>query len=135
MTFRVVEAMGPVLLTGLATGLICGLARLTIWAVVMATILFFIIIAVDGRITGLGIAAVVSAFFMGTTFLQFFYFVGSLLSQVQTLPAFAPPPAQSEFVRLVQSAIGQEMRMSLALPVELPSQLDVRVKQLQARYG
>jgi len=101
----------------------------------MATILFFIIIAVDGRITGLGIAAIVSAFFMGTTVLQFFYFVGSLLSQVQTLPAFAPPPAQSEFVRLVQSAIGQEMRMSLALPVELPSQLDVRVKQLQARYG
>ena len=139
VTFCVVEAlaesMGPILLTGLAIGLICGLARLTIWAVIMATILFFIIIAGDGRITGLGITAIVSAFCVGTTFLQLFYFIGSLLSQVQTLPVFAPQPAQSEFVRSVQSAIGQEMRMSLALPVELPSQLDVRVKQLQARYG
>jgi hypothetical protein len=91
--------------------------------------------------TGRGVGASVLTFFVGSTCLQLFYFVGSLLLQERTRPASAAMPSrpampsQPELVRLVQSAIGQEMRMSWAVPVELPPQLDACVAQLKARYG
>lgn len=127
--------MIAILFVGVTAGLTCGLARLNIWPIISVTTLFLIITVIDSSVTGLGIATIVSTFFIGTTFFQFFYLIGSLLSHERTLPAFAPAPSRSELVRLVQSAIGQEMRMSLALPVDLPPQLDVRVSQLKARYG
>lgn len=78
---------------------------------------------------------VVLTSFIGITFLQGFYLIGSALSQEQTLPVSSPMSLRPEHVRLMQFAIGQEMRMSWALPVDLPPQLEARVTQLQARYG
>jgi hypothetical protein len=127
--------MIPLLLVGAAGGVTCGLARLKVWSLVPAIVLFLIITVIDSRLTGLGVGATALAFFIGSTFLQLLYFVGSLLLQERTRPASAPMPSRPELVRLVQLAIGQEMRMSWALPVDLPPQLGVRVAQLQAKYG
>lgn len=123
--------MIAIVLVGAVAGAVCGLARLNIWAVISVTVLFLIITVINGSVTDLGIGTIGLTFLIGTTLLQLFYLVGSLLSQERTLPVSSRP----ELVRLVQSAIGQEMRMTLALPVELPPQLEVRLAQLEVRYG
>lgn len=127
--------MVPILLAGVAAGVTCGLAGLNIWAVTSVTIFFLGVTVIEGSVTGLGPGTIVLMFFIGATFLQLFYLIGSLFSQQRTLPASAPRPSRAELDRLVQAAIGQEMRMSFALPVDLPLQLNLRVAQLRARYG
>ena len=127
--------MITLLLAGAMAGITCGLARLNIWAVISATALFLAIAVIDGSVTGSGLSRVVLTSFIGITLLQAFYLIGSALPQGQTLPASSPISLRPEHVRLMQFAIGQEMRMSWALPVDLPPQLETRVTQLQARYG
>jgi hypothetical protein len=127
--------MIPMLFVGGAAGAACGLARLKVWALFPVLALFLIITVVEGRLTGRGTGAAALTFFVGSVFLQLFYFVGSLLLQERAQPASASMPSRPELVRLVQLAIGQEMRMSWAVPVELPPQLDACVAQLKARYG
>jgi hypothetical protein len=127
--------MIPMLLVGVGAGVTCGLARLKVWALLPAIIFFLIITVVDGRLTRLGLGTTALTFVIGSTFLQVSYLIGSALWQERTHRASSPIPSSPELVRLVQSAIGQEMRMSWALPVDLPPQLDRCVSQLRARYG
>jgi len=127
--------MMAILLAGVAAGVCCGSAGLNVWALILVTAVFWITTGIGGSVAGLGIGSVVFTVATGTALLQLFYLIGALLSQERTALAFEPLSAGSEFVRSVQSAIGQEMRMSLALPVDLPPELDHRVAQLKARYG
>lgn len=127
--------MIAILLVGIAAGATCGLARLKIWALIPVIIIFLIITVIEGHLTGLGVGGMALTFFIGNAFLQVGYFIGSFLSEEGEQPASRPMPSRPELVRLVQSAIGQEMRMSWALPVDLPPQLDMRVAELRARYG
>jgi hypothetical protein len=127
--------MIAIFLVGVAAGATCGLARLKVWALVPVIITFLIVTVIEGRLTGLGIGTIALTSLIGSTFLQLSYFIGSLLLQERTRPVSAAMPSRPDLVRLVQAAIGQEMRMSWALPVELTPQLDVRVAELKARYG
>ncbi len=126
--------MLAILLASAAAGVCCGSVGLNIFALVSVTAVFWMTTAVGGSAAGLGLGTSVLAIAIGTALLQLFYLIGALLSRERTAPAFAPMSA-SDFVGSVQSAIGQEMRMSLALPVDLPPELDRRLAQVKLRYG
>jgi hypothetical protein len=124
-----------VLLVGVAAGTACGLARLKIWSLILVTIVFSMITVVAARVTGLGAGTIALTLFTGVTLLQLFYFIGLLVVEERKQPATSPKPWRPDVVRALQSAIGQEMRMSCPLPVDLPPQLEARFAQLTARYG
>jgi hypothetical protein len=123
------------LLVAVAAGAACGAARLKVWALIPAAAIYSMITITDGIVTGLGAGTITLTVFIGATFLEFFYLVGCVLFEEQERPAPAPRSLRPEFVRAMQSAIGQELRMRYPLPQDLPPELGDRVAQLTARYG
>lgn len=121
-----------ILLVAVAAGAACGLARLKISAVALTTVIFLIIAVVEDSITGLGVWTIALTLLIGTTFLQLFYLIGWALLEEEEKPAPGRITLRPELVRAMQTAIGQELRMSYPLPQDLPPQLRIRVDQLKA---
>ena len=124
--------MIAILLVAVAAGAACGLARLKVWALIPATAIYSMIAIIEGIVTGLGAGAIALTLLIGATFLQLFYLIAWIFLEE---PALAPRPLRPELVRVMQSAIGQELRMRYRLPQDLPQELGVRVAQLKALYG
>lgn len=127
--------MTAVLLVSAAAGTTCGLARLKVWALIPVTALLLIITLVEDSVTGAGVGKIALTFLLATTFLQLFYFIGSVPLEEHKRSASGSKPLRPDLTRGLQSAIGQEMRMCCPLPVELPPELDIRVAQLKVRWG
>ena len=134
--------MIAILLVAVAAGVACGLARLNVWSLIPATAVYLVITVIEGIVTGLGAGTIALTLFIGATVLQLCYLIGWLLFEeqkrrtpAQQRSALAPRPLRPELVRAMQSAIGEELRMRYRLLQDLPQQLDIRVSQLQARYG
>lgn len=121
--------MTTVLLVAAAAGTICGLARLNIWPLILATIVFSITTTIDGRVTGQNAGTIALTLFIGATLLQLFYLIVSFVLETGS------KPSRLEVVRAMRAAIGQEMRMSCPFPIDLPPELEVRLAQLTVRCG
>jgi hypothetical protein len=126
--------MAAFFLIAVAVGIACAVVRLNACALVVATIVLSITLIIDGRITGLGGGIIALTLFTGVTLLQVFYLGGWFLIEPER-PMMSRKLSRLEVARAVQTAIGQEMRMSCPFPVDLPPQLESRLAQLQARYG
>jgi hypothetical protein len=124
-----------ILLIAVAAGAACGSARLNVWALIPATVIYSIITVIHGILTGLGAGIITFTLFIGVTFLQLSYLIACILFEQQRRRAPAPGLSRRELVRAMQSTIGQELRMHYTLPQDLPQELAARVDQLKARYG
>lgn len=127
--------MLPILLVAVAAGAACGLSRLKVWALVPVTAVYSMTALIDGIINGLGLGSMALMLFAGATALQLSYLIGGLVSEERKRPAPDAKLARLDLIRLMQSAIGQELRTSYPLPENLSPQLRDRIALLSARYG
>jgi hypothetical protein len=106
------------------------LARLKVWALIPATLIFAIITVIVDLMLGFGWGTIALTAIAAATVLQFSYLIGVRLSE-----APVHKPVRPELLNAVQSAISEELRNHYEVPQVLSSRLRTRVAQLQAQYG
>jgi hypothetical protein len=127
--------MAAFFFVSVAVGIACAVVRLRAGALVVATIVLSITFIIEGREIGLSAGIVTLTLFTGVALLQLFYLGGWFFIEYRNQPVLDRKLSPFEVARVLRSAIGQEMRMSCPLPVDLPPHLETRFAQLQARYG
>ena len=125
-----------VLSLAFAAGAACGLARLKVWALIPATIIFSLLAAIGGASFGLGLGRTVLVLFCAVTLLQVSYLIGAAFSDAPQRISVHIPPKQ-ELLRTAQTAIAQEL-LAYFEPVPLddvPPQLSNKLTLLETRCG
>jgi hypothetical protein len=119
-----------------AAGLACGLARLKVLALILATIIFSLLTAIGGASFGLGLGRTAIVLFCVVTLLQVSNLIGAILSDApkpQQVSVHMPP--KRELCRTVQTAIAQALRAHLEpVPLDdIPPQLRIKLALLETR--
>ena len=123
--------MLAILSLAFAAGLACGLARLKVWVLISATIIFSLLAAIGGASFGLGLGRTAIVLFCVVTLLQVSNLIGATLSDApkpQRVSDQIPP--KQELLRMVQTAIAQELRAHFE-----PAPLDDAPRQLRNKLA
>jgi hypothetical protein len=123
------------LISGSATGLALGLARLKAFVLIPATIIISLLTTIGCFFLGLRWGATILSVMANATMLQTSYLITGLLSEVPLPRPVARPDLRIDLIRAAQLAIGGELRNYFEKPHELPSSLRTSMKQLALRYG
>jgi hypothetical protein len=123
------------LLCSSATGLALGLARLKVFALIPATIVWSLTAVVAGVLFGVHWGTTAVTLVGGAAILQFSYLVVGLLSEAPKPSATPRASLRLDLIRTAQFAIGEELRSQFQIPGDMPRQLRTTMNQLVVRYG
>jgi hypothetical protein len=129
--------MWVVLLTSLVLGAACRVARLKVWALIPITFVFSTIIATSSFLSGLKWGTIALTVFAGATFLQLSYLADGLFFATARLRRVRAHLAirRAELLRVMQSAIGQELRDHFQTPTDVPQNIRFVLAELELQNG
>jgi hypothetical protein len=123
------------LLFSSASGLVLWLARLKVFALIPATMIFALFAVSGGIALKLHWGTIAFTVIASATILQASYLIAGLLSEAPS-PRLAPCiTLRPDLVRAAQIAIGEELRIHFRTSNNLPRQVRSRVEQLAVLYG